>query len=176
MHVEKRFHIGEQLIDRNVRWQCAGIKLKISIRKIFWAHMSAGKHNSGFYCRINVNWRSARLLPESRGNWGQGVAGWPHQLFNLRIEFISTKMLCQVWFQCEECDMEVAELKTGPKMMELGELTVGSSDKQRIVVNDGWSLILLLPGSIHVCWGSRQHSAETHYPTFLFVVFVKGGS
>ena len=75
MHVEKRFHIGEQLIDRNVRWQCAGIKLKISIRKIFWAHMSAGKHNSGFYCRINVNWRSARLLPESRGNWGQGVAG-----------------------------------------------------------------------------------------------------
>ena len=37
----------------------------------------------------------------------------------------------------EECDMEVAELKTGPKMMELAELTVGSSDKQRIVVNDG---------------------------------------
>ena len=106
----------------------------------------------------------------------KGWRGWPHQLFNSRIEFISTKMLCQVWFQCEECDMEVAELKTGPKMMELGELTVGSSDKQRIVVNDGWSLILLLPGSIHVCWGSRQHSAETHYPTFLFVVFVKGGS
>ena len=39
----------------------------------------------------------------------------------------------------EECDMEVAELKTGPKMMELDELTVRSSDKQRIVVI-GWMI------------------------------------
>ena len=35
--------------------------------------------------------------------------------------------------------MEVAELKTGPKMMELDELTVRSSDKQRIVVI-GWMI------------------------------------
>ena len=162
MHVEKRFHIGEQLIDRNVRWQCAGIKLKISIRKIFWAHMSARKHNSGFYCRINVNWRSARLLPESRGNWGQGVAGlttptvqlknWIHLHKNAVPGLIP---VWRVWYGG-------GWAKNWSKMMELGELTVGSSDKQRIVVNDGWSVVLLLPGSIHVCSGSRQHSAEIH--------------
>ena len=39
MHVEKRFHIEEQLIDRKVHWQCAGIKLKTSIWwKILGAH------------------------------------------------------------------------------------------------------------------------------------------
>ena len=138
---------------------------KLPFDKKFWAHMSARKHNSGYYCRINVycvlaEWQVASGRAQEIGV--KGWRGWPHQLFNLRIEFISTKMLCQIWFQYEECDMEVAELKTGPKMMELGELTVGSSDKQRIVVNDGWSVILLLPGSIHVCSGSRQHSAETH--------------
>ena len=99
---------------------------------------------------------------QSRGNWGQGVAGlttptvqlknWIHLHKNAVPGLIP---VWRVWYGG-------GWAKNWSKMMELGELTVGSSDKQRIVVNDGWSLILLLPGSIHVCWGSRQHSAEIH--------------
>ena len=76
--------------------------------------------------------------------------------------------------------MEVAELKTGPKMMELDELTVRSSDKQRIVVI-GWMI-----GDPPAAFTSAEglHSIVPKYiaeglsniSVCSIVIFIKGGS